>query len=131
VLSIFRKRICLLSNSEIKYLADKVHVHRWPKNTPVWDDSIQKQLDDSINKNPEKKQIIVKNKIIQVGKFEFNSLKKIGVSVPLFKNECTMVFEAQFGELSAHVHITIKHGNYLDIFNQLISWKNRDFPNDF
>ncbi|MEK0319280.1 MAG: hypothetical protein QQN43_06840 [Nitrosopumilus sp.] len=119
-----------MSNYEIKYLADKVHVHRWPQNTPIWDELTQKRLDDSINKNPEKKQIIVKDKIVQVEKLEFNSLKKIGVSVPLFKNECTMIFEAQFGELFAHVHITIKHGNYLDIFNQLTSWKNRDFPND-
>jgi len=112
-----------LPNNEIKYLADKVHVHRWPQNTPIWNSSIQKQLDDSINKNPEKKQIIVKDKIVQVEKFEFNSLKKIGVSVPLFKNECTMIFEAQFGELFAHVHITTKSENYMDIFNQLISWR--------
>ena len=114
-----------MSNYEIKYLADKVHVHRWPQNTPIWDELTQKRLDDSINKNPEKKQIIVKDKIVQVEKLEFNSLKKIGVSVPLFKNECTMIFEAQFGELFAHVHITIKHGNYFDIFNQLTSWIRR------
>ena len=120
----------MLSNYEIKYLADKVHVHRWPQDSPIWDNSIQKQLDDSINKNPEKKQIIVKDKTIQIENFEFNSFKKIGVSVPLFKNECTMIFEAQFGELFAHVHITMKHGNYLDIFNQLISWRHRVSPND-
>jgi len=119
-----------LSNYEIKYLADKVHVHRWPQDSPIWDNSIQKQLDDTINKNPEKKKITVKDKTIQIEKFEFNSLQKLGISVPLFKNECTMIFEAQFGELFAHVHITIKDGNYLDVFNQLISWKNRVFPND-
>jgi len=115
---------------ELKYLADKVHVHRWPQNTPIWDNSIQKQLDDSINKNSNKKQVIIKEKTIQIENFEFNSVKKIGVSVPLFKNECTMVFEAQFGKLFAHVHITIKSENYLDVFNQLTSWKNRVFPND-
>ena len=119
-----------MSNYEIKYLADKVHVHRWPHDTPIWNDSTKKQLDDSINKNPEKKQIIVKDKIVQVEKFKFNSLKKIGVSVPLFKNECTMVFEAQFGGLFAHVHISIKSENYVIVFNKLISWKNRIFPND-
>jgi len=117
-----------LSDSEIQFLADKVHVHRWPQNTPIWDDSTKKQLDDSINKNPEKKQIIVKDKIVQVENFEFNSLKKIGISVPLFKDECTMIFEAQFGELFAHVHITIKSRNYMDVFNQLISWRSRVFP---
>ncbi|MCH7967616.1 MAG: hypothetical protein IIB02_09445 [Thaumarchaeota archaeon] len=119
-----------MPNDEIKYLADKVHVHRWPHDTPIWDDFTKKQLDDLINKNSEKKQIIVKDKIVQVEKFEFNSLKKIGVSVPLFKNECTMVFEAQFGELFAHVHISITSENYVDIFNKLISWKNMISPND-
>ncbi len=117
-----------MPNNEIKYLADKVHVHRWPQNTPIWNSSIQKQLDDSINKNPEKKQITVRNKTTQIENFEFNFLKKIGISVPLFKDECTMIFEAQFGELFAHVHITIKSRNYMDVFNQLISWRRRIFP---
>ncbi len=83
-----------------------------------------------LTKIQKKKQIIVKDKIVQVEKFEFNSLKKIGISVPLFKDECTMIFEAQFGELFAHVHITTKSENYMDIFNQLISWRRRVFPND-
>ena len=117
-----------MSDSEIQFLADKVHVHRWPHNTPIWDDSTKKQLDDSINKNPEKKKITVRNKTTKIENFEFNSLKKIGISVPLFKDECTMIFEAQFGELFAHVHITIKSRNYMDIFNQLISWRSRVFP---
>ncbi len=117
-----------MSDFEIQFLADKVHVHRWPHNTPIWDDSTKKQLDDSINKNLEKKQITVRNKTTQIENFEFNSLKKIGISVPLFKDECTMIFEAQFGELFAHVHITIKSRNYMDVFNQLISWRRRIFP---
>jgi len=116
--------------SEIKYQSDKVHVHRWPHDTPIWDDSTKKQIDDSINKNPEKKQITIKEKIIQIENFEFVSLKNIGISVPFFKNECDVIFEAQFGELFAHVHISIKSENYVDVFNQLISWKNRVFPND-
>ena len=40
-------------DSEIKYVADKVHVHRWPQDTPFWDDSIQRQI-DIINKKSEK-----------------------------------------------------------------------------
>ena len=110
---------------EIKNLSVKYHVHRWPQDSPIWDDFTQKQLDDSINKNPEKKQITIKDKIIQIENFEFTSLKNIGISVPFFKEECTLIFEAQFGELFAHVHITIKSKNYLDVFNQLTSWKNK------
>jgi len=119
-----------LSDSEIKYLSDKIHVHKWPQDSPIWDDSTQKEIDDYINKNPKKKHVTIKEKIIQIENFEFNSLKKIGISVPLFKDECTMIFEAQFGELFAHVHITIKSRNYIDIFNQLISWRSRVFPKD-
>jgi len=115
---------------EIKYLSDKVHVHRWPQDSPIWDDSIQKQIDDSINKNPKKKQVTIKEKTIQIENFEFISLKNIGISVPFFKKKCTLIFEAQFGKLYAHVHITIKSENYVDVFNQLTLWKNRVFPND-
>ena len=113
----------MLTDFTIKYLADKVHVHRWPHDTPIWNDSIKKQLDDSINKNSRKKQIIIGEKSIQIENIAFNSLKKIGISVPFFKDECTMIFEAQFGELFAHIHITTKSGNFLEIFNQLISWR--------
>ncbi len=109
---------------EIKYLSDKVHVHRWPQDSPIWDDSTQKQIDDSINKNPKKKQVTVKEKTIQIENFEFVSLKNIGITVPFFKKECTLIFEAQFGKLYAHVHITIKSENYVDVFNELTSWKN-------
>ena len=119
-----------MSNSEIRYESDKVHVHRWPQDSPIWDDSISKQLDDTINKNPEKKQVTIKDKIIQIENFEFHALQKIGISVPFFKKECTLIFEAQFGGLYAHVHITIKSENYVDVFNQLTSWKNKVFPND-
>jgi len=112
-----------LSDFEIKYLADKVHVHRWPHDTPFWNDSVKKQLDDLINKNLQKKQIIVGEKSIQIENITFNSLKKIGISVPFFKNECTMILEAQFRDLFAHVHITTKSENFLDVFNQLISWR--------
>jgi len=102
-------------------------VHRWPQDTPIWDDLTQKQLDDTINKNPKKKQITIREKIIQIENFEFTSLKNIGISVPFFKEECTLIFEAQFGELFAHVHISIKSKNYADVFNQLTSWKKNIF----
>ena len=114
----------MLSDFTIQYLADKVHVHRWPHDTPLWSDSIKQQLDNSINKNPRKKQIIIEEKSIQIENIVFNSLKKIGISVPFFKDECTLILEAQFGELFAHIHITTKSENFLEIFNQLISWRN-------
>ena len=111
-------------DSEIRFLADKVHVHNWPPDTPIWSDLIQKKINDSINKKTIQKQIVITGKIILIENTQFTSLKKIGVSVPFFKDECTLIFEAQFENLFAHVHITKKLGNYLELFNQLMSWKN-------
>ena len=119
-----------MTDSEIHYFSDKIHVHRWPRDSQIWDDSVQKELDDSINKNPEKIPVVIKEKTITIGNVEFYSLKKIGVTVPFFKKECTMIFEAKFGSLFAHVHVTIKSENYVDIFNELTNWKNKNFPDD-
>jgi len=112
---------------DISFLADKVHIHRWPQDTPIWDDLTQKKIDDTINKQSEKKQITIHDKIASIENFDFTSLKKIGVTIPLFKEECTLIFEAQFGELYAHIHITKKSGNYLDLFNQLMIWRSEFF----
>ena len=120
-----------MPNSEIQYICEKIHVHRWPMDGPVWNDSVKKELDDSINKNPNKKKVIIKENIIQIENFKFTSLKKIGITVPFFKKECTLIFEAQFNALLAHVHVTINSENYVDVFTELTSWKNRLFPNDF
>ena len=122
--------VWVLPNSEISYLCEKIHVHRWPMDGPVWDDSVKKELDDSINKNPKKKKVTIKKDIIQIENFKFTSLKKIGITVPFFKKECTLIFEAQFGALLAHVHVTVKSENYVDVFTELTSWKNETFPND-
>ena len=120
----------MLSAFKIKYLADKVHVHRWPHDTPLWSDFIKKQLDDSINKNPQKKQILIGEKFIRIENTTFNSLKKIGISVPFFKDECRMIFEAKFGRFFAHVHITMKNDDdFLDVFNRLILWRRKEFQN--
>ena len=107
------------------YLADKVFVHHWPKDSTIWSDSLQQKLDVSINKNSNKKEIIIDSNTIQIQNFKFSSLQKIGISVPFFKEECTMIFESQFDNVFAHVHITIRGDNFIDIFNQLISWKNK------
>ena len=114
-----------MSNFKIRYLADKVFVHHWPKDSPIWSDSLQQKFDVLINKNSNKKEIIIDSGIIHIENFKFFSLQKIGISVPFFKEECTMIFESQFENIFAHVHITIRDNNFIDIFNQLISWKNK------
>ena len=66
----------MLFDSELKYMSDKIHVHRWPQDSPIWDDLTQNQLDVSINKNQDKKQVIIKEKIIKIENYEFNFSKK-------------------------------------------------------
>jgi len=113
-----------MPESQISYFAEKVFVHHWPKDSPKWDESLQKKLDVCVNKNKELKKIIVNSDSILIENFLITHIKKIGVSVPFFKNECTLIFEGQFDNIFAHIHITTKSDNFLNIFNQLMSWKN-------
>ncbi len=111
-------------------MADNVHVHKWPQDTPIWDESTKNSIDVSINKNSEKKQISIINNSIQIEEFSFNDIKKLAISIPFFKDECRMIFEAQFGELFAHVHIITKCDDFLDIFNKLMNWKQNYFQSN-
>ena len=116
------------NTNEISYFADKIHVHHWPLETPKWSDSRKKLVDQELNKNKEKKQIVVKDKTIKINDYEFNSLKNIGITIPFFKKQSTMIFEARCEEFDAHVHITTKEQNYVEIFNRLMVWKDKFFP---
>ena len=119
----------MLAELKVEFLADKVFVHRWPHDTPLWGNDTKQHLDSSINKKPEKKHVTVTGKTVKIEDFEFSSLKKLGISVPFFKNECRMIFESQFvGGLFAHVHITMKKREFLDVFNQLMAWKRENYP---
>ena len=113
-----------MSETQISYFAEKVFIHHWPKDSPKWNESLQKKLDDNINKNSKLKKIVVNSETVLIEEFVITNLKKIGVSVPFFKNECRIIFEGQFENIFAHIHITTKSDNFLNIFNQLMSWKN-------
>lgn len=85
-----------------------------------------KQVDEHLN-NKEKKQLVIKDDSILVDNYEFKNIKKIGITIPLFKKECTLVFEG-FEKFYAHVHVTTKANNYLEIFNKLMHWRSKYFP---
>lgn len=110
----------MLADSGIRYVSDKIHAHRWPKDSPAWDDSARRLI-DGIN-GTEPRQVVVRDASVLVQDVEFHSVGKVGVSVPFFKRECTMIFEAKFGRFSAHVHITTK-SDYAGIFDRLVSWR--------
>lgn len=114
--------------TEIKFLAEKVHAHHWPLDTLKWNDFTNMQVDQHLNKNKEKKQIVIKENAILVDNYEFKNIKKVGLTIPLFQKQSTMIFEGCFGEFSAHVHITTKATDYLEIFNKLMYWRTRYFP---
>ena len=113
---------------KFNFSANKVHIHHWPLNSPVWSKSTKENVDLDLNDNAEKKEILIDDQKIRIDDYEFNKIKKVGVTVPLFKNETRMVFEGQFRNIDAHVHITTNSQNYLEIFNNLMMWKNRCFP---
>lgn len=112
---------------EIKFLAEKVHVHHWPLDTPKWSDLTIKQVDEHLN-NKEKKQIVIKHDSMLIDNYEFKNIKKVGITIPLFKKECTLVFEGHFEKFDAHIHITTKEEDYLEIFNKLMRGRSRYFP---
>ena len=111
------------SESEINFQADKVYVHRWPMDSQLWSPSLTEEI-DRLNKDNEKKSIRIKEKLVQINNYNFDEIKKIGVTIPLFKKETTMVFEGKIQDFYAHVHITTMAKNYLEIFNALMGWKN-------
>ena len=113
---------------EIKFLAEKVHAHHWPLDTQKWGDLTSKRIDQDLNTNKEQKQILVKSATILIDNYEFKSIKKIGLTVPLFQKQSTLIFEGHFEEFDAHVHITTKAKDYLEIFNKLMHWRSRYFP---
>jgi len=115
---------------ELSFQAEKIFVHRWPHNTPEWSQEIKSKLDLTINKKVGIKNVRVLRDSISIEDFKFHNLIKIGISIPFFKDECRMIFECQFDGLFAHIHITKKGGNYIEILSDLIAWKNRFFPDD-
>ncbi len=116
---------------EIVFFADKIHVHHWPLNSLIWNKSTQEKIDLNLNKNTKKKKIMINDQQIRINDYEFDKIKKVGVTVPLFKKQTTLVFEGHFEDFDAHIHITTYSQNYLEIFNNLMSWKNGCFPDCF
>lgn len=114
--------------SEIKYLAEKIFVHYWPQNAPKWSDERKAKIDIDINKNKEKKQVIISSKSIKINDYEFSAIKKVGISIPMFQKQSTLIFEGHCQEFDAHVHITTKEDNYLEICQKLSAWRNEYFP---
>lgn len=114
--------------TEIKFLAEKVHAHHWPLDTPKWSELTIKQVNDSLNNNKEKKHIVIKSDSILIENYEFTDIKKVGLTIPLFQKQSTLIFEGRFGKLYSHVHITTKSQDYLEIFNKLVHWRSRYFP---
>jgi len=112
----------------IIFFAEKIHVHRWPMNSPIWSKFTSEKIEGDLNKNLKKKKVILNDDQIQIEKYCFKKIKKVGITVPLFKKRTTMVFEGHFEDWDAHIHITTYSQNYLEVFNTLMAWQNSYFP---
>ena len=115
-------------DDEFSFSAEKVYVHHWPPETPKWTNSREEKVSQDINQNRNKKQIIISGKIVKIDNYEFRSIKKVGLTIPQFKRQTTMIFEGHCDEFDAHVHITTKSDNFLEIFNKLMIWRDIFFP---
>jgi len=113
---------------EIKFRVEKIYLHHWPLNTPKWEEFTINEIDEKLNRNKEKKQITVTSEFIIINNYKLEGIKKVGLTIPLFKKQCTLVFECHFGDTYAHVHITIEIEKYLEIFNKLMEWREKYFP---
>ncbi len=114
--------------TEITYLAGKVFIHRWPRDSPAWDGKLKARIDSEINKSPKKKRIIVSAKTVSIDGHEFSAICKVGISVPMFQRQSTMIFEGRCGDLCAHVHITTSEDGYLGVCKELSAWRDEFFP---
>lgn len=115
-------------SQEIHFLAEKVYFHHWPPDTSKWSISRKEKVEKNINISKLKKQIKISKKTIQIDNYLFDNVKKIGLTIPQFKRQSTMIFEGHCEEFYAHVHITTKSENYLEIFNKLMKWRDEYFP---
>jgi len=114
--------------NEIEFFAEKVYFHHWPKETPQWSEYRISMVDNSINQNTQKKHVLIKEKSIQIEQYIFVNIKKIGLTIPQFKRQCTMIFEGHCEEFDAHVHVTTRSEKYLEIFYNLMKWRDLHFP---
>lgn len=112
----------------IEFFAEKVYFHHWPPETPSWSESRKEKIDGDINSKKEKKKVKISEKSIQIENYVFDSVKKIGLTIPQFKRQCTMIFEGHCEEFYAHVHVTTRSKDYLDIFYHLMKWRDEYFP---
>jgi len=112
----------------IEFFAEKVYFHHWPPETPEWSDSRKNKVNLEINSNSEAKHISINNKSVQINDYMFDNVRKIGLTIPQFKRQCTMIFEGHCNEFDAHVHITTRNEKYLEIFYNLMKWRDLYFP---
>ena len=118
----------LNSFDKIEFYAEKVYFHHWPPETPKWNNSRKEKIDTDINSNLEKKHISINGKSIQINNYVFDNVRKIGLTIPQFKRQSTMIFEGHCEEFDAHVHVTTRSENYLEIFYNLMKWRDLFFP---
>lgn len=112
------------------FVAHKVHIHRWPADTPRWSGRRTGEI-GLANADRKPRDVEVRDTTVRVGAYTFDSLCKVGITVPLFKRECTVIFEGRCEEFYAHVHVTTRSADYADTFDRLTRWRRDVFPDAY
>ncbi|PIW33117.1 MAG: hypothetical protein COW27_01780 [Nitrosopumilales archaeon CG15_BIG_FIL_POST_REV_8_21_14_020_37_12] len=118
----------MLPDNRIEFLAEKVYFHHWPPDTPKWSDFRKDKVNADINTNVAKKHVLISGKSIQINDYVFDNVKKVGLTIPQFKRQSVMIFEGHCEDFDAHVHVTTRSENYLEIFYNLMKWRDLCFP---
>lgn len=116
-------------SDDFSFFAYNVHVHHYPEDAPKWNEKTIKQIDLDLNKNQNKKTIVISGEILKINDYEFSEIKKVGISIPLFKKKCAMVFGARCQDFDAHVHVTTRGDDFIENFIKLLRWREKYFPN--
>ena len=104
-------------------------MHHGLQDAPKWSDERTKQIAIEINENKTKKNIVISGKNVKINDYEFSGIKKVGISIPLFKKKCAMVFGARCQDFDAHVHVTTRGDDFIENFIKLLRWREKYFPN--
>ncbi len=107
------------------FVASRVFVHRWPNDAPEWTRIFREIVCGELNTegSPVRVVALTGHGGVSIAGHEFGSLKNVGISVPFFKDECRMIFEARcYGNMYVHAHVYVRE-NHIEVFNRLAGWK--------
>ncbi len=110
-----------MGRGEVSFSASRVFVHRWPRDGPGWDGRASAMAEE-LNGAGEKR-VTLGDRAVLISGHRFDCIRKVGVSVPMFRKEARMIFEGRSGESGVHVHVTAGGADYLEVLGCMSEWR--------